>query len=158
MPLSPSVKEAWQINTRINRSVLEHLTPEMVAAKTPGGGFSVAEHILEIVGTPKYFGVKFDEAKLGSLPDLYEVEGESYLAETDLGRIRKVAQQTADAVLEAAEAAETKGDLPHASIDVYLIHMMVHDAHHRGQLFLALKNASYPLPDDDLVWLPWKEG
>ncbi|CAN5867954.1 hypothetical protein BH24DEI2_BH24DEI2_28840 [soil metagenome] len=84
MSLSPSVKEAWQINTRINRSVLEHLTPEMVAAKTPGGGFSVAEHILEIVGTPKYFGVKFDETKLGSLPDLYEVEGESYIAETDL--------------------------------------------------------------------------
>ena len=155
--LSPSVKEAWKINTRINRLVLKHLTPEMVEAKTPGGGFSVAEHILEIVGTPKYFGTKF-EATLGSLPDLYTKEGDDYIAETDLKRIREVAQQTADAVLKAAESAENKGDLPHASVDVYLIHMMVHDAHHRGQLFLALKNAGHPLPADDLVWLPWKEG
>lgn len=156
--LSQSVKEAWQINIRINRSVLEHLTPEMVEAKTPGGGFSVAEHIVEIVGTPKHWGSKFDKATLGPLPDLYTVEGEDYIAETDLKRIREVAQQTADAVLKVAEAAEDKGDLPHASVDVYLIHMMVHDAHHRGQLFLALKNAGHPLPDDDLVWLPWKEG
>lgn len=156
--LSPSVKEAWEINTRINRSVLEHLTQEMIEVKTPGGGFSVAEHILEVVGTPKYFGVKFAEAKLAALPDLYEVKDEKYIAETNLDRIRDVAQQTADAVLEAAQAANNKGDLPHANLDVYLIHMMVHDAHHRGQLFLALKNAGYPLPDDDLVWLPWKEG
>ena len=156
--LSPSVKEAWQINTRINKSVLEHLTPEMVAAQTPGGGFTVAQHIAEIVSTPKYWGTKFDEASLGPLPVLYDEEAEGFVAETDLERIKKVSQQTAAAVLEAAEAAEDKGDLPHASVDIYLIHMMIHDAHHRGQLFLALKNAGHPLPDDDLVWLPWKEG
>ena len=38
MSLSPSVKEAWQANTRINRTLLMHLTPEMVTAQTPGGG------------------------------------------------------------------------------------------------------------------------
>ena len=154
--LSESVK-AWNINTRINKQVLEHLTPEMVEAQTPGGGFSVAEHVLEIVGTPKYFGIKFADT-LGQLPDLYEVKDEKYIVETNLKRIREVAQRTAEAVLKAAEQAETKGDLPQASVDVYLIHMMVHDAHHRGQLFLALKNAGHPLPDDDLVWLPWKES
>ena len=154
--LSESVK-AWNINTRINKQVLEHLTPEMVEAQTPGGGLSVAEHVLEIVGTPKYFGIKFEDT-LAQLPDLYTKEGDDYIAETNLKRIREVAQQTAEAVLKAAEQAETKGDLPQPSVDVYLIHMMVHDAHHRGQLFLALKNAGHPLPDDDLVWLPWKES
>ena len=38
--LSESVKEAWQINTRINKEVLEHLTPEMINAQTPGDGLS----------------------------------------------------------------------------------------------------------------------
>ena len=156
--LSESVKEAWQINTRINKEVLEHLTPEMINAQTPGDGFTVAEHILEIVGTPKYFGMKFDEAKLGALPDLYTVEGESYIAETDLRRIREVAKQTAEAVLEAAETADSKGELPHSSLDIYLIHMMVHDSHHRGQLQLALKAAGYELPGDDILWGLWKQG
>jgi hypothetical protein len=33
---------------------------------------------------------------------------------------------------------------------------MVHDAHHRGQLILALKTNGYPLPGDKLLWLPWR--
>ncbi len=157
MSLSPSVKEAWQVNTRINRTLLGHLTPEMVGAQTPGGGFTLAQHIVEIVGTPKYFGTRFAEAKLGPLPNLYEEKGDSFIAETDLERIRKVAQQTADAVLEAAETADNKGDLPHTSLDAYLIHMMVHDAHHRGQILLTLKTSGFSLPGDDVMWGPWKD-
>lgn len=156
MSLSPSVKEAWQANGRVNRALLTHLTPEMVAAQTPGGGWTVAQHIAEIVATPKHFGVKFDETKLGPLPNLYDEEAEDFVAETDLERIHEVVQQTADAVLEAAETAEDKGDLPHTSIDAYLIHMMVHDAHHRGQILLALKTAGHTLPDENLMWRPWR--
>ena len=157
MSLSSSVKEAWQANTRINRTLLEHLTPEMVTAQTPGGGFTVAQHIAEFVSTPKHFGTRFAEAKLEPLPNLYEDNDEAFIAETDLTRIRNVARQTADAVLEAAETAEGKGDLPHTSLDAYLIHMMVHDAHHRGQILLALKTNGHPLPDDSVMWGPWKD-
>ncbi|MCA9838495.1 MAG: hypothetical protein KC422_16375 [Trueperaceae bacterium] len=154
--VSDSVKEAWQDNTKINKVILDHLTPEMVHARTPGEGFTVAEHLLEILHTPKYFGLKFNEEKLGAIPNLYEVKDNEYIAETDLGRIREVAQQTAVDVLEAAEAADSKGELPHTNLDMYLIHMMVHDAHHRGQLLLALKTNGFPLPSEDLVWGPWK--
>ena len=154
--ITEPVKEAWQVNTRVNRTLLEHLTPEMVTAQTPGGGWTVAQHIAEIVATPKHFGVKFDEAKLGPLPDLYDEEAQGFVAETELERIHGVAQQTADAVLKAAETAADKGDLPHTSIDAYLIHMMVHDAHHRGQILLALKTAGHILPDEDLMWGPWR--
>lgn len=156
MSLSSSVKEAWQVNGRVNGALLEHLTPAMVHAQTPGGGWSVAQHIAEIVNTPKYFGIKFDEARLRPLPNLYDEEAEGFVAETDLTRIREVAERTAATVLEAAEAAEGKGELPHSSLDAYLIHMMVHDAHHRGQILLALKTAGHPLPDESLMWGPWK--
>ena len=157
MSLSPSVKEAWQANTRVNRALLEHLIPDMVAAQTSGGGYTVAQHIAEIVATPKQWGTKLAKAKLEPLPNLYEDNDEAFIAETDLTRIREVARQTADAVLEAAETAEGKGDLPHTSLDAYLIHMMVHDAHHRGQVLLALKTSGFPLPSDDVMWGPWKD-
>jgi uncharacterized damage-inducible protein DinB len=153
---SPSVREAWQVNTKVNKAVLDHLTPEMVHARTPGGGFTVAEHLLEIFHTPKYWGLKFDAA-LEVIPNLYEQKGEEYIAETDLSRIREVAKQTTDAVLKASQAVHSKGNLPHTSVDAYLIHMMVHDAHHRGQLLLALKTNGFPLPGEDLMWGPWKD-
>ena len=154
--ISDSVKEAWQVNTKVNRALLEHLTPEMVAVQSREGGWTVAQHIAEFVGTPKHFGMEFDKDRLEPLPDLYDPEAEGFMAETDLKRIRKVAEQTADAVLEAAETAEGKGDLPHSSLDAYLIHMMVHDAHHRGQILLALKTNGHPLPDEAHMWGPWK--
>lgn len=155
--VSDSVKEAWQINSKINQKLLEYLTPEMVHAKTPANGWSVAQHIAEIVATPKYWGTKFAKDTLETLPDLHDEDAESFIAETDVTRMREVAAQTADAVLQAAEAAQDKGDLPHSSLDIYLIHMMIHDAHHRGQLLLALKSNGFPLPDVDVLWLPWKE-
>lgn len=156
MSISPSVKEAWEINSQINQSVLRHLTPEMLTAKTPGGGFSVAEHLVEVLYTPKYFGLKFAPERLKDLPNLLEVDGDGFVVESDLEKFREAAPAIARSVLEAAEAATDKGDLPHTDVNTYLIHMMVHDAHHRGQLFLALKTNGYSLPDDTLIWNPWK--
>jgi uncharacterized damage-inducible protein DinB len=156
MPISSAVKEAWEINSQINQSVLRHLSPEMLSAKTPGGGFSVAEHLVEILYTPKYFGLKFAPEHLQTLPNLFEAEGDTFVVESDLEKFRDAAPIVAESVLKAAEAAVDKGDLPHTDLDTYLIHMMVHDAHHRGQLFLALKTNGYPLPDDALIWNPWK--
>ncbi|MEM6431914.1 MAG: DinB family protein [Deinococcota bacterium] len=36
------------------------------------------------------------------------------------------------------------------------MHMMVHDAHHRGQILLALKTSGHTLPDEGSFWMPWK--
>jgi uncharacterized damage-inducible protein DinB len=156
MSISKGVKEAWKVNTKVNKAIVDHLTPEMVHARTPGGGWSVAQHIAEIVGTPKHFGIKF-APQLESLPDLYEENPNDFIAETDLTRIREVAAQTAQAVSQALETATEKGNLPHTSVDMYVIHMMVHDAHHRGQLLLALKTNGFPLPSENGMWGPWKD-
>jgi uncharacterized damage-inducible protein DinB len=32
--------------------------------------------------------------------------------------------------------------------------MIIHDAHHRGQILLALKTAGHPLPNEDIFWNP----
>lgn len=156
MSVSPSVRAAWQANLRINRALLDHLEPELLSAQTPGGGFTVAQHLAEIVDAVKGWGTRFDQGRLAPLPDLYDPKAETFVAETDLARIVEVMEQTYEAALEAAEAAREMGDSPHASPDAYLIHMMVHDAHHRGQILLALKTNGQPLPDEDRMWGPWK--
>jgi len=146
-------------------ALLEHLTPEMLDARTPGGGYSVALHLAHLVGVTKYWGSRLDK-NLGELPNLFtlredldEDDPQAYIPETDLTRIRKVLKETAEAAQDTVHrvAEGFTGGLPHSNPDAFLIHMMVHDAHHRGQVLLALKTSGYPLPDEDAMWAPWKE-
>lgn len=155
MSISPIVRQAWQCNTRVNRIVLDHLTPAMLSAEMPGGDVTVAAQLAHITGTTKYWGMNFAPS-LAALPDLASEDGEQDSVVTDLARIRIVVTDTASDVIDAAESATDKGTLPHADVEAYLIHMMVHDAHHRGQILLALKTAGHPMPDEDAMWGPWR--
>ncbi len=67
-----AVQNAWQANLRVNEVLLEHLTRELLDARTPGGGYSVAIHLAHIVGTTKYFGSKLDK-NLRKLPNLFTI-------------------------------------------------------------------------------------
>lgn len=53
-----SVQTAWQANLKVNMALLNHLTPEMLEARTPGGGFSVAQHLAHIVGVTNILGLE----------------------------------------------------------------------------------------------------
>lgn len=163
--MNRSVQAAWQTNLKVNLVLVDHLTPKMLDARTPGGGYTAAQHLAHLVGSVKYWGSRLDDARLGGLPDLTvhknlsENDPDAFVTETDLKRIRTVFVETAEAARDAVKNTSEgfTGELPHASTDAFLIHMMVHDAHHRGQLLLALKTSGYALPDEDSLWTPWKE-
>jgi uncharacterized damage-inducible protein DinB len=151
MPVNETVKEAWKANDQVNEVLLEHLTPKMLNAQTPGGGYSVARHLAHMTRTKKYFGMKLNET-LGALPDLHDKATD--VVETNLAHIKDVMRQTSKTILETSETTNGKGDLPQPSTEAYLIHMMIHDGHHRGQILLALKTAGHPLPNEDAFWQP----
>jgi uncharacterized damage-inducible protein DinB len=141
--------------------LLEHLGPDMLDAQTPGGGYTVAQHLAHMTQVIKYWG-SLRDAGFADLPDLYfdyNPETQDFKAETDLGKVQAAMTQTWAQALEAPDVAEPSGESvepPHPTTDAYLLHMMVHDAHHRGQILLALKTAGHPLPDEDLMWGPWR--
>lgn len=165
MSVSATVREAWRANARVNRVLLSHLAPEMMAARTPGGGYTVAEHLAHMIACTQYWGSLRDRERFEALPDpaLERREDGSVVPETDLARLGEIWRQTEATALEVSEAEPEGAELPpgrwespHTTPDAYLIHMMVHDAHHRGQVLLALKAAGFALPDEDLVWGPWR--
>lgn len=160
MAAGDTLRIAWQANDKVNGALIEHLEREMLEARTPGGGMTVAEHLAHITGTIKYWGMKLAADRLSALPDLAEKVGEEWIPETDTDRIGRVARETRALALAEAENAPAgeRGELPHASPEMYLIHMLVHDAHHRGQILLALKTAGHPLPDEESLWQPWRTG
>jgi uncharacterized damage-inducible protein DinB len=155
MPVSEVVKEAWQVNDEINKVLLEHLTLEMLTVQTADKNWSVAGYLAHIAGSKKWWGTHVNKDEVDSLPDLFEKTGENYVVEKNLGKIKAVFEQTSKMLLETAERADNKGTLPYASIDLYLIHMMIHDAHHRGQILLALRSAGHAPPDEDTFWGGW---
>ena len=152
--LAEELTIAARSNADVNDLLVAHLsTPEMLDARTPGGGFTVAEHLAHMAGTNKSWLAQLSAGTAGGLPDLYDPERQ--LAERDPARIRTVLGQTSEAVLETVVTAPDRGNLPHVSLAKFLIYLLVHDAHHRGQILLALKAGGLPLPHDDAMWGPW---
>ncbi len=155
--LSSSVRTAWEHSLAVNLALVDHLEPSMMPARTPGGGYTVAQHLAEMVGATKNWGARLGGETIAALPDLYDPEAEGFVAEHDLARIRDVLERTTAAALEAAEAHPNGADgSPHTDGNAFLIHMMVHEAHHRGQLLLALKTNGHPLPPEEPMWAPWR--
>jgi uncharacterized damage-inducible protein DinB len=150
---------AWNANAAINDTLLKHLTPAMLGATTPGGGYTVAQHLAHMVECLKGWASDLEASAVKDLPDLYSNYDPAtgrFDAEQDLERIQAVMKQTRDTVLTTALHAKDKGNLPHATVGKFLIHMMTHDAHHRGQILLALKTNGHALPDEESMWLPWR--
>lgn len=155
MPVTDAVRRAWQENVRVNRVLTDHLTPAMLDARTPGGSFTVAQQLAHMTGVTRFWGTLFDEA-FHELPYLGDPDDGPDAVEADLARIREAVEATQAAALRHAEAADGVGRLSHPDLDAYLVHMTVHDAHHRGQILLALKEAGHALPDEDAMWGPWR--
>jgi uncharacterized damage-inducible protein DinB len=158
MAVSQSTKESWKINEQMNKVLLDHLTSEMLLAQTPGGGYSVAQHLAHMAEAKKFWSSMVNEVEVSKIPNLVEEQNGKMIAETNLAQIKDVFRQTHKVILQTAESAKDKGKLPYPSLDVFLTHLMVHDAHHRGQIMLALKTADYPLPIDGTFWGLWREG
>ena len=155
MAVSQIVKDAWRTNDGMNTVLLEHLTPEMLKLKAPDNNWSVAGYLAHLAASKKWWGTHVNKEEVDLLPDLYFKTGETLRAETNLERIKDVFKQTSKTILETAERAQNKGTLPYASIDLYLIHMLTHDAHHRGQILLTLRTAGFAPPDEDEFWGGW---
>lgn len=158
--INDTTKEGWLANQKVNLVLVNHLTQSMLEAGTPGGGYTVAQHLAHIVGVSKYWGSLIDSS-LNNLPDLYfdfDSETQDFKAESDLGKIKSVMVQTLEKTLESAQTTNSMSDSPHPTADTYLIHMLVHDAHHRGQILLALKTSGHALPDENALWSPWRGG
>ncbi len=160
MAISQSVLDCWQANDQVNANLLEHLSQEMMSAQTPGGGMTVAGHLAELAGTPEYWVSRLAQGKVRRTQRLYSITADDeFVPETDLEKYRAHFREGRDAALAAAQGVpdgET-GEAPHLNADAVLLHMIVHDSHHRGQLLLALKVNGFPLPSEEAMWLPWRD-
>lgn len=158
--MQPELTEALRVAARSNAAVNDllavHLSaPGMLDARTPGDGYTVAQHLAHLVELRRYWLSELSAGAAEGLPGLHDPTSQEFVAERDPARVRAVLAQVSAAVLEVAIAAPDRGQLPHVSLAQFLIYLLVHDAHHRGQILLALKAGGLPLPDEAALWSPW---
>jgi len=153
--LQDVLRTAAEANRRVNDVLCTHLTPGMMRATTPGGGLTVAQHLAHMAGVTKFWLSELDGEAAAPLPVLYDTSREDvFLAQEDPARAAEVLRELHSAALQTVLQAGDRGQLSHPTPAQFLLHMHTHDAHHRGQILLALKTAGFTLPDEDAMWGP----
>ncbi|EYB66482.1 DinB family protein [Deinococcus phoenicis] len=149
------LRAAVEANSRVNDVLCAHLSPEMMRAQTPGGGMTVAQHLAHMAGVTQEWLSQLDGSTASPLPVLYSgTLWGTFTAQEDPARAAEVLREVWTAALNTAANAPGTGQLSHPSTAQFLLHMLTHDAHHRGQVLLALKMGGFPLPDEDALWGP----
>ena len=150
---------ALKKNIEVNTALTTYLRPEMLSARTPCAGFTVAQHLVHLCNDVKHWAGHVGEERARLLPTL-ALPGEH--AKLSLEWLEQ-AQRTWNGAewlvidLISQRLPGEKSSLPHSSIEMYVLHLLVHDSYHRGQMVASLKAAGFAMPDPDTsLWSTWR--
>lgn len=145
--------ETWQISHRMNEFLLSGIKEEYLADVGAFKGRSVGEHFAHIhnvrlmwvkVAAADLFGslVKIDTAK----PVTKKVLLDAFEQSTEV---------IAEILRRGFETGKIKGFKPHP--EAFLGYIIAHEAHHRGQIVIALKENKH-MPDKKILYGMWEWG
>lgn len=150
------VRHAWRQHAAVDRALIETLEASVMTLPTPGGGWTVEQQLAHAAAATAFWSGAYDPASAEGLKRFHPDEPPRDAFAHDPAKALDYTDRANDAALRAAEAVASVEDRAHESGTSLLAHMMVHAAHHRAQVMLALKAAGRALPGDDSIWGPWK--
>ncbi len=153
MTLEEQFLDAWRINNRINLYLLEAVAPEALANVSASRGRTVAEQFAHL------HNVRLMWLKAAA-PEV--LEGIGTLEKKDLAdrdaiasALERSGEGIARLLILGLETGRVKGFKPHvAAFNSYIV---AHEAHHRGQIMLTLKQSGYKL-DKKVAFGLWEWG
>jgi uncharacterized damage-inducible protein DinB len=149
--MNPAV-DTWQISNRINLYLLNAIPEEHLSDQSSSKGRTVGEQLAHIHNVRLMW-------LQASMPELM-----NGLSKIEKGTITK--KQLTSAFNKSAEAVsrllekgladgKIKGFKPHAQ--AFLGYLIAHEAHHRGQIVLSLKQSGHHL-DKKILFGLWEWG
>lgn len=146
--------ETWQINSRINLYLLDAIAAEDLSGALASKGRNVGEQFAH-VNNVRLMWLK--AAFPAALEKVVKVEKENA---ADKEFLRDCLVKSGDAIAELIADAElsggrVKGFKPHAT--AFVTYLSSHEAHHRAQIILALKQSGKPV-DKKILFGIWEFG
>lgn len=149
--------ESFWRNGRVNAAVLDALTPPDLALSGGPGGNGVGELLAHMAG--------FRKGWLGRVSPAHAEELTQVGAEAGLDALRAAFTTGDQAALVAVRAASDEGrafEPAYASDPAhFLLHTLIHDSHHRGQIMTLLRQNGRTAEQMDALeeatWPIWRE-
>lgn len=146
------LSETFLLNHRINLYLLDAIAPESLNDKSITKGRSVGEQFAHLYQVRlMWLRVALPEV-MDTLPPL---EKTKLSHDTLTQALTESAEAMAKLLEKGEETGKIKGFKPHAT--AFLGYLLAHEAHHRGQIVLTLKQAGHPL-DKKVTFGMWEWG
>ena len=160
------VIESFRRNGRVNAALLETLTDADLDRSDGEGGMSIGQHLEHLAGMRRYWLGRVSPAHAEAITFTTQ-EGDQRFWTVTLGpaELRAALDQGDAAALDAVQSAYAEGrnfqGVYESDPAHFLQHILVHDAHHRGQVMGLLRRGGRSLEQMDALeqatWPIWKE-
>ena len=149
------LREAWTRNMGANAALLDVIPVHALLAAVPAG-IPIGQHLqhlaLDVCKWLAHLNADRASALHASLPAWNGQDSDH----TFLRRAREVWRGAEESLIEEVLVGGQVDRLPHAAYELLPVHMLVHDAYHRGQIVAALRANGHPAPDVETFWGPWR--
>jgi|ERR1043166_2201747 uncharacterized damage-inducible protein DinB len=147
------ILETWAINNRINLYLLDSIKPEYLTDQLSSKGRDVANQFAHLHNVRlMWLKVAMPEA----LAKLSKIEKDTPI---DRKLLARSLTDSGDAIAEllgaSCETGKVKNFKPH--VTAFLGYLLAHDAHHRSQVIIALKQSGHKI-DQKIGYGIWEWG
>jgi uncharacterized damage-inducible protein DinB len=133
--------ETWQIHNRIHLYLLDAIATESLNDQAASKGRTVGEQFAHIHNV-RLMWLKSAAPEL--LESLLKLEKDMTLTVSDLKTHLSQSSEAIEKVINMGlETGKVKGFKPHPT--AFVGYLIAHEAHHRGQITLSLKQSGHPI-------------
>lgn len=144
--------ETWEINNRINLYLVEAIPEAYFADKSASKGRTVGEQLAHLHNVRLMW---LKEAAPEWMDTVLKIEKDQITAALIQEQLTKSGQAISALLQKGIEAGKIRGFKPHPT--AFLGYLIAHEAHHRGQILLSLKQSGHPV-DKKVMFGLWEWG